>query len=210
MAGGYLRHQKKQIEKILSTTETLCREEGIDAVSITDIADRCGITKNTVYNYFGSKEEILWAVFFHQVQDFVDRVKRRMETATNTYERFEAYALANEEKFFEDPNFPVFQDMFRTIYASASEKPDDFWDSPFNTSHWKPNTAKTLLVDNFHDGSVKADLDPELTVAAFTYGFLSNAGYGIRNKETLKKYYDLDAIDVVRLQMKWMLDGIKA
>ena len=49
-------------EKIMSTALKLFCRGGYDGVGIQEIVDSCGITKPTLYYYFGSKAGLLRAI----------------------------------------------------------------------------------------------------------------------------------------------------
>lgn len=56
----YMKHSTNQLTKILTAAEGLFIKKGIEAVSFTEIASCCGITRSTLYRYFENKDEILW------------------------------------------------------------------------------------------------------------------------------------------------------
>lgn len=60
-------------EKILSCALELFYERGYDAVGVQEIVDRAGITKPTLYYYFGSKQGLL--------QRLMEEHYERMETS---------------------------------------------------------------------------------------------------------------------------------
>ncbi|MCG7596379.1 TetR/AcrR family transcriptional regulator [Mycobacterium sp. PSTR-4-N] len=55
-------------EAILDATEDLLETIGYEAMTISDIADGAGITRGALYFYFGSKQEIITALFARYVQ----------------------------------------------------------------------------------------------------------------------------------------------
>ena len=59
--GGGLRERKKRMmRKQLSDTATrLFIEHGFDAVRVADVADECGVSPATVFNYFQTKEALV-------------------------------------------------------------------------------------------------------------------------------------------------------
>ncbi|WP_433202886.1 TetR/AcrR family transcriptional regulator [Dactylosporangium sp. CS-047395] len=59
--GGGLRERKKrQLRARLSATAThMFLERGFDAVRVAEIADACGVSERTVFNYFPTKESLL-------------------------------------------------------------------------------------------------------------------------------------------------------
>ena len=56
-----LRERKKQrMRQQLSDTATaMFMDRGFDAVRVVDVAEACGVSEKTVYNYFSSKESLL-------------------------------------------------------------------------------------------------------------------------------------------------------
>ena len=210
MAEGYVQHQKKQADKIIRITEKLYMERGMEGFTIGDIADGAEITRATVYNYFSCKEDILWAIFFEKMDGLLLRLNKKLEDTTTTFERLQAFAEANYEYFKEDASFAIFFDLFHTIFATASQKPDDFWESPYNISNWRPGKSIKMFTENFHDGSVKANLDPHATVVSYYYAFLGTMSFTFKNKDELTKFYGLDYLDVAKIQISWILQAIKA
>lgn len=60
-AGEGLRERKKrQMRQQLSDTATeMFMERGFDAVRVTEIAEACGVSEKTVFNYFPTKESLI-------------------------------------------------------------------------------------------------------------------------------------------------------
>ncbi|MGH9171013.1 MAG: TetR/AcrR family transcriptional regulator [Acidimicrobiales bacterium] len=56
-----LRERKKRITRqlISDTATAMCLERGFDDVKVTEVADACGVSEKTVYNYFPTKESLL-------------------------------------------------------------------------------------------------------------------------------------------------------
>ncbi|WP_342641170.1 TetR/AcrR family transcriptional regulator [Rhodoligotrophos ferricapiens] len=62
MAGLRERHQRLRCEKILDAAIALFTERGYEATRITEIAERSSVAPTTIYNYFGTKRNILIAI----------------------------------------------------------------------------------------------------------------------------------------------------
>ncbi|MGW3498700.1 TetR/AcrR family transcriptional regulator [Streptomyces sp. NPDC001020] len=75
-----LRERKKlqTAMRIYRTAVALFVEKGFDAVSVQEIADAAEVSKMTVFNYFGSKEEL---VFRPMVEHFSDAARAVRERA---------------------------------------------------------------------------------------------------------------------------------
>ena len=63
-------------EQILAVAETVFAERGYQATTMEDVAERVGVTKPLIYEYFGSKEGLLSAC--------VDKARTQLRDATVT------------------------------------------------------------------------------------------------------------------------------
>jgi AcrR family transcriptional regulator len=59
-AGGLRERKKRLMRQQLSDTATqMFMERGFDAVRVTEIAEACGVSQKTVFNYFPTKESLI-------------------------------------------------------------------------------------------------------------------------------------------------------
>jgi AcrR family transcriptional regulator len=69
------RESKRQA--LVESAAAVFVEQGFVSTRVADIADRAGVAKGTVYEYFSSKEELFFAVFEwinHRIRQRVDQV----------------------------------------------------------------------------------------------------------------------------------------
>jgi AcrR family transcriptional regulator len=71
-----LRERKKRLTRqLLSDTATmLFLERGFDGFKITEVAEACGVSEKTVYNYFPTKESLI----LDREEDMVDAIRRAL------------------------------------------------------------------------------------------------------------------------------------
>ena len=74
---------------ILEAATKIFAEKGFAAVRVADIAERAGIGKGTVYEYFSSKEELLFAVFEWMNEEIFDRIRAVIDRGGSTRERLQ-------------------------------------------------------------------------------------------------------------------------
>ncbi len=65
--------------KIIECAIVLFHQKGYDGVGVQEIADVAGITKPTLYHYFGSKYGLLEAVIKERYQGFKEQLTKAME-----------------------------------------------------------------------------------------------------------------------------------
>jgi AcrR family transcriptional regulator len=158
----YQNHRENQRERILEAAEMLFIRDGIDRVSISQIAGAARISRKTMYQYFTDRREIAWAIFqklieqwapagalpagasgYQQLEQFVASVARQLET-NRAHLRFivELDALYARE---------TSADRMRQITGRAGAGVD-----------WVAQTVRAGMAD----GSIRADADPDLVSAA--------------------------------------------
>ena len=72
---------------ILRAATEVFAEQGFAAVTVAEIANRAGIGKGTVYEYFTSKDELLFAVFEWMNEKIFERIAERLDEGGTTLER---------------------------------------------------------------------------------------------------------------------------
>jgi AcrR family transcriptional regulator len=69
-------------QQIIDAAYTLFYQSGFMRTGVDAIADAAGITKRTLYQHFGSKDELIEAVLEHQHQLALDRIRRWADCIT--------------------------------------------------------------------------------------------------------------------------------
>lgn len=81
--------------EILDVAEALFAQKGFDGTTISDIIEKVGVARGTVYYYFKSKEDIMNAL--------IERLNIRL--------------LSAAKEIAADKSIPVFERLFRTLMA---------------------------------------------------------------------------------------------
>lgn len=76
--------RKKQIYE---AAINLFAQKGVTSTTIQDIADKAGIGKGTVYEYFTSKDELLTDIFMFILNDAQETIERQWKTQDNALDR---------------------------------------------------------------------------------------------------------------------------
>lgn len=80
---------KKQL--ILETAARLFTERGIDATSVQQITEACGISKGAFYLSFKSKDELIIEIIDYFVKDVAAKIDRSVTESQNTEEKLYNY-----------------------------------------------------------------------------------------------------------------------
>jgi AcrR family transcriptional regulator len=75
------RRKRRNRAALLEAGYHVMAQKGIDAATMTEIADRADVGAGTVYNYFASKDDLATSV----MEQVMDRLSQRIEMVTNTF-----------------------------------------------------------------------------------------------------------------------------
>src|SRR5271155_3588097 len=81
--------------RIISVAETLFNKQGFDGASMRDIATAAKMQPASVYYYFDSKEELLWAVWEKGGLELVNRVVDAIADKADPWQRMETACVAH-------------------------------------------------------------------------------------------------------------------
>lgn len=84
----------KRKEEILDAAEELFTAKGYDGTSTTDILERVGIARGTLYYHFKSKEEILDALTDRIIQGIVSNVRSAFSEKTTAIQKLISFVSA--------------------------------------------------------------------------------------------------------------------
>jgi AcrR family transcriptional regulator len=81
--------------RIISVAEALFNKQGFDGTSMRDIAAAAEMQPASVYYYFESKEELLWAVWEKGGVELLNRVSNAIADKTDPWQRMETACIAH-------------------------------------------------------------------------------------------------------------------
>ncbi|NUR82490.1 MAG: TetR/AcrR family transcriptional regulator [Nonomuraea sp.] len=78
-------------DRILQAVSRLSRVQGIDGISMTDVANEAGITRTVLYNYFPDKAALLLAFTERVTRYFIESYERDLPAGSSPAERLRAF-----------------------------------------------------------------------------------------------------------------------
>lgn len=93
-APSVAKHRAAQERKLLDAADALLRETG-EAPSLAQVAERAGLARPSIYQYFGSRQEILQALVRDVFPRWTEQITSAMRAAPTPADRLLAYAIAN-------------------------------------------------------------------------------------------------------------------
>ncbi|PZG31807.1 TetR/AcrR family transcriptional regulator, partial [Spongiactinospora gelatinilytica] len=77
-------HRAQTRDRILAAVSRLTRSQGIDEISMTDVAAEAGITRTALYNYFPDKAALLLAFTERVTGYFIESYERELPAGAAT------------------------------------------------------------------------------------------------------------------------------
>jgi len=91
-------------EIILQEAAHLFREKGYPAANLRELARRAGIQGGSIYHHFNSKQEILFELMDHTMNDMLVRLTERLGDANSPLEKLRRTVLFHIEYFVTGPD----------------------------------------------------------------------------------------------------------
>lgn len=162
---GYHAHRERQRRRILDAAETLFDKRGIDRVSMADITSASGIRASTLYEYFSNKDEIVWAIVTELFAVGSKQAKGRMDGTSSGLAKITALLEFMADELERSPATVRFMTQFDAMYAR------DWPTERLLTLEAQINPKgfrffSQLIREGVADGSLRPDLDPDLTMHA--------------------------------------------
>jgi AcrR family transcriptional regulator len=146
-------HRRAVRDAILDTTWALVTEHGLTSVTMTQIAEKTGIGRATLYKYFPDVEAILLAWHERQITGHLDYLAEVRDRAGDAGDRLEAvleaYALLSHERFsHEHPGPELSALLHRGAHITGAQQ----------QVH---DIIKGLLIEAAETGDVRGDVAPD-------------------------------------------------
>lgn len=164
-ANTYQAHRDRQRRRILDAASKLFDERGIDRVTMAEITSASGVQASTTYQYFSNKDEIVWGLLGEVMAEDTERAKQKIEGGATGLAKITALLEFMADELSRNQARVRFMAQFDAMYArhwpaerllmlEAKINPQGF--KHFNK----------LIREGIRDGSLRSDLDPELTLHA--------------------------------------------
>ncbi len=124
---GFEKRRQEKKSAILDAAQDLFVKKGIDAVKITDIAREACVSKVSIYNYFGSKEELARQVLCGILENSLIEFKEFLERDISFKEKFEILyevkigVTDTHESFYKLLSSPKMQQYLSKYYETKSK-----------------------------------------------------------------------------------------
>ena len=163
-SNSYRAHRERQRRRIIAAAQELFDAQGIDRVTVSEIVAAAGIRASTLYEYFSSKDEIVWTLVEEFMVQSSESIKKSLGGVDGSaLAKITVLFRAFEDELTFNPERVRFMAQFDAMYSrdwsverllALEEKvmPEGF------------GVLAALISEGVADGSLRSDLDPDLTM----------------------------------------------
>ena len=161
----YRAHRDRQRARILTAAANLFDQQGIDRTTMAELIAASQLRTSTIYQYFANKDDIVWALLGKAMEDAALHSKKFVDDATTGLGKIAGLLDFMADELATNPARVRFMAQFDAMYARdwPVERllilEGQFHDQGFQV-------FRTLIREGIADGSLRADLDPDLTLHA--------------------------------------------
>ena len=154
---GFEKRREQKKESIRRAAIELFQNYGFKKVSVSDIAERAGVSQVTIYNHFGSKEDLIRDVLKWYTMILLARYKSTMESDRPFQEKLEEIVF--------DKSQVVSQFQGELLRTWMQNDPDmQAFIEDLYTSHVLP-VAKKFFEDGLREGNIDRRFSLETILA---------------------------------------------
>ncbi len=176
---GFERRKQQSKEDIRRAAEELFSRFGADKVSVNDIARKAGVSQATIYNNFGSKDEL--------INDYQNIIVKKIASSFRGIAVMKKSWADKFQKFFQ--SWIDIADRYKIDLEGSGAKP-----SPGSVSGEIENSFREFIKEGQEQGNLRSDLSDEAIVTYikfFQQGIASNPGVYDRMRRDAKLSRDL-------------------
>ncbi|MEQ8672962.1 MAG: helix-turn-helix domain-containing protein [Aggregatilineales bacterium] len=180
--------------RIYDATRDLLLHYGYDKTTVSDIANKAGISKGAIYLHFSSKDELVSALLKHEISAYTDEVLTVLEQDEDNLTFVNLY----QKTLVLLPNYPLVQAIIRgdsrVFGAYLSRSSQEFIEIK--------RTQRFPLLKMMQDvGALRADVN--MRVVAF---ILDCLGYGLLHASEFVEEDQIPEITAISSEMGMMLE----
>ncbi len=154
--------------KIIAAARDLFLSEGFDRSSVDAVAAKAGVSKRTVYDYYGNKQNLLLAVVEESSSAVLDMIEQGISDHLREFEDLEQALILFCEQIVASANGSSdYKALMRLVMVEAANLPDSFFE-------WLDNASDEGIIRRFTEFGQNGLLDvPDPNIAAKHFAALT-------------------------------------
>ncbi|OLO42250.1 TetR family transcriptional regulator [Alkalihalophilus pseudofirmus] len=189
---------KKRREQMIKGAVNLFKEKGFHRTTTREIAKESGFSIGTLYEYIGSKEDVLYLVCDSIYEEVRDRLKQYLDHDRSGIDRLKQ-AITSYFKVVDEMN-----DEFLVMYQEAKSLPKEALPYVLQKELEMTEMIELIVRDCVNDGLL--DLNEEAEIKLVAHNILVQGHMWTFRRWVLRKQFTLE--QYTELQIEQLLEGI--
>lgn len=184
-------------EQILNASREPFKEKGYERTTTREIAENAGISLGAIYEYVGSKEDILYLFFEALYDQLNDMLEERVKNNLSGIERLKAFV----KEYFHV--IDQISDQTTIMYRESRSLPKHYFDYVLAKEKEFVEYVKEIIMKAFEEEGIEVD---DETVFLLTHNLIVEGHMWAFRGWALKKMFSLDRY--IELQTELMIQSI--
>ncbi len=149
-------------DRIIESARELFARFGLKKTTMDEIAEKCGMSKATLYYYFQNKEDVFKSVIKKELDLFKKIVQETLSKENSPQEKLRAFIVARFTRIKEIANYySTIKDEYLEHYAFVEKERTEF-------TNWEIQIIQSILDEGVQKGIFETS-DSKLTAVVITY-----------------------------------------
>ena len=191
---GFERRKEQKKESIRRAAIELFQTYGFKKATLSDIASKAGVSQVTIYNHFGSKEELVHDIVKTVFRSYIEKYRAIIEEEKAFPEKLEIIVFEKTEL--------ASQYQGEWMQAVVQSYPET---QQFIETTWQQEVNQ-LMIDFFEEGKKQGYINPELSLEAILLylevlrkGIFASSGLIAKTENSEKLMRDLISLSLYGL-----------
>ncbi|WP_247747276.1 TetR/AcrR family transcriptional regulator [Alkalihalobacillus sp. BA299] len=189
---------KKRREQMIKGAVNLFKEKGFHRTTTREIAKESGFSIGTLYEYIGSKEDVLYLVCDSIYEEVSDRLKQYLDYNRSGIDRLKQ-AITSYFKVVDE-----MEDEFLVMYQEAKSLPKEALPYVLQKENEMTAMIESIVRDCIEEGLLDLKEEPEIKLLA--HNIIVQGHMWTFRRWVLKKQYTLE--QYTELQIEQLFKGI--
>lgn len=189
-------------KRVLEAAQSLFAEQGFDAVSISNIADRAGVSKANIYHHFSSKTELYYAVLKSACSASAELLSELDEQEESFESRLRQFARCHLKNLLENQDASNL--VIREFLDEFANIKNEIFKGEFNEQDFDSNFGK--LLDIIRAGQASGDLRQDINGAVMASLIISSNIMFLKSRDVLSRLPTSDFIVDPEQHSQTMID----
>lgn len=108
-------------DRLFAAFAELLHTRGYDAITLADVAERAGVARTSMYNYFADKDALIVAYADHEGNSYVAALREELDSIENPIDRLCAF-IASQLRYFAGRHMPPGRTLRLALSAPAYQR----------------------------------------------------------------------------------------